>query len=113
MATYGSERSYPNRDIRFNVRVNESSVCLDERHGHYSLTLNRPHVLNAFHEEMLHEFVGALETITDPGQPLIVTGAGRAFCTGGDLKTYLRRLDDKEGLLRYFLSARRCTRTNS
>jgi enoyl-CoA hydratase len=92
-----------NQDIQFNVRVNETSVCLDERRGHYWLTLNRPHVLNAFDEEMLHEFVGALETITDSGQPLIITGAGRAFCTGGDLRAYLRRLDDQEGLRRYFL----------
>ncbi|MGI8960611.1 MAG: enoyl-CoA hydratase/isomerase family protein, partial [Bryobacteraceae bacterium] len=63
----------------------EGSICLNERHEHYWLTLNRPNVLNAFDEEMLHEFVGALETITDPGRPLIITGAGRAFCTGGDL----------------------------
>ncbi|MFL6351022.1 MAG: enoyl-CoA hydratase/isomerase family protein [Bryobacteraceae bacterium] len=85
------------------MRIKEGSVCLDERHGHYWLTLNRPNVLNAFDEEMLHEFVGALEAITDSGRPLIITGAGRAFCTGGDLKGYLRRLDDQEGLQRYFL----------
>jgi enoyl-CoA hydratase len=85
------------------VRVNDTSVCLDERDGHCWLTLNRPKALNAFDEEMLREFAGALETITDSGKPLIITGAGRAFCTGGDLKAYLRRLDDGEGLLRYFL----------
>jgi enoyl-CoA hydratase/carnithine racemase len=81
----------------------KASVCLDERQGNYWLTLNRPNILNAFDEEMLHEFRGALETITDSGQPLIITGAGRAFCTGGDLKAYLRRLDDQEGLRCYFL----------
>ena len=81
----------------------KGSVCLNERYRHYWLTLNRPDVLNAFDEEMLREFVGALEAITDSGQPLIITGAGRGFCTGGDLKAYLRRLDDAEGLRRYFL----------
>jgi enoyl-CoA hydratase/carnithine racemase len=91
------------QDIQFYVRVNEPSVCLEERHGHYWLTLNRPKVLNAFDEQMLRELVGALETIPDPGKPLIITGAGRAFCTGGDLKAYLRRLEDQEGLRRYFL----------
>jgi enoyl-CoA hydratase/carnithine racemase len=103
MAATASERSNRNQDIQFDVRVNETSVCLDERHGHYWLTLNRPKVLNAFDEEMLREFVGVLETIGYSGNPLIITGAGRAFCTGGDLKAYLRRLDDPEGLRRYFL----------
>lgn len=82
---------------------NETSVYLDERHGHYWLTLNRPQVLNAFDEEMLRELVAAVETITDSGKPLIITGAGRAFCAGGDLKAYLQRLDDPEGLRGYFL----------
>lgn len=67
------------------------------------MTLNRPAVLNAFDEEMLCQLVGAIERIVDSGKPLIITGAGRAFCTGGDLKAYLRRLDDQEGLRRYFL----------
>ena len=79
------------------------SVRLNECDGHYWLTLNRPKVLNAFDEEMLRELVRALETVTDSGQPLIITGAGRAFCTGGDLKAYFGRLDDQEALLRYFL----------
>lgn len=90
-------------DIQFDVSLNETSVCLDEREGHYWLTLNRPSVLNAFDEEMLGRLVGALERITDSGKPLMITGAGRAFCTGGDLKAYLRRLNDQEGLRRYFL----------
>jgi enoyl-CoA hydratase/carnithine racemase len=60
-------------------------------------------VLNAFDEEMLREFVGVLDTVTGSGQPLIITGAGRAFCTGGDLKAYVGRLDDPEALRRYFL----------
>jgi enoyl-CoA hydratase/carnithine racemase len=90
-------------DIQFDVRTNETSVCLEERDGHYWLTLNRPKVLNAFDEDMLHELLGTIETIEESGKPLIITGAGRAFCTGGDLKAYLRRLDDQEGLRRYFL----------
>ncbi len=79
------------------------SVCLDERHGYYWLTLNRPRVLNAFDEAMLRELVGVLDTIIGSGRPLIITGAGRAFSTGGDLKAYLGRLDDQEALRRYFL----------
>ena len=83
--------------------MNGGSVCLDERYGHHWMTLNRPTVLNAFDEELLRELLAALETITGSEQPLIITGAGRAFCTGGDLKAYLNRLDDHEALRRYFL----------
>jgi enoyl-CoA hydratase len=78
------------------------SVYLEERHGYYWLTLNRPRVLNAFDEEMLRELRAALDT-SNSGNPLIITGAGRAFCTGGNLKAYLARLDDQESLERYFL----------
>jgi enoyl-CoA hydratase/carnithine racemase len=83
--------------------IHESSVCLSELGGEYWLTLNRPNVLNAFDEKMLRELLAALKSITDSGRPLIITGAGRAFCTGGDLKAYLGNLDDSEGLRRYFL----------
>ena len=83
--------------------LTSGSVCLDERHGYYWLTLNRPQVLNAFDEAILREFIAVLDTIADSGQPLMITGAGRAFCTGGDLKAYLHNLDDQELLRRYFL----------
>lgn len=83
--------------------LSNASVCLDERDGYCWLTLNRPQVLNAFDEATLRELLGVLDTISGSGQPLIITGAGRAFCTGGDLKAYLARLDDQEALRRYFL----------
>jgi enoyl-CoA hydratase len=83
--------------------LTSGSICLDERHGFYWLTLNRPQVLNAFDEDTLREFVNVLDSISGAGQPLIITGAGRAFCAGGDLKAYLNRLDDQEALRRYFL----------
>ncbi len=80
----------------------ESAVRLEEREGNYWLTLNRPHLLNAFDEPMLRDLVRTVQQIDDPGRPLIITGAGRAFCTGGDLKSYFARLDDHDGLRRYF-----------
>jgi len=62
-----------------------------ERHGDHVLlvTLNRPEVLNAIDAAMgqaLHELVMALQH--DPGnlRAVVLTGAGRAFCTGADLK---------------------------
>src|SRR5271165_650483 len=53
------------------------------------LTLNRPDRLNAFSPEMLQALSEALQRLGgDPGVGVIViTGAGRGFCAGGDVKT--------------------------
>ena len=51
------------------------------------LTLNRPERLNALTHEMFDELVAALRTLdADDGSDVIVlTGAGRGFCAGGDM----------------------------
>jgi enoyl-CoA hydratase/carnithine racemase len=53
-----------------------------------TITLNRPESLNAFTDTMLTEWVDAIETAkTDPKvRVLIVTGAGRGFCSGMNVK---------------------------
>lgn len=53
------------------------------------ITLNRPDVLNALNVELYTELRRALvEAENDPEiQIPIITGAGRAFCVGADLKT--------------------------
>ncbi len=52
------------------------------------LTLNRPDRLNAFSPEMIAGLMAALERLgADPDVGAIVlTGAGRGFCVGGDVK---------------------------
>ncbi|MBV9202522.1 MAG: enoyl-CoA hydratase/isomerase family protein, partial [Alphaproteobacteria bacterium] len=52
------------------------------------LTLNRPERLNAFSPAMLQGLREALTRWgTDPGiGAIVVTGAGRGFCAGGDVK---------------------------
>ena len=51
------------------------------------ITLQRPAQLNAYTPRMCAELVTALETYwnDDSSRVLIVTGAGRAFCSGGDV----------------------------
>lgn len=51
------------------------------------LTLNRPKTLNAMNRGLFDELLHALDQITDPGtaRVLVITGAGRAFCSGADL----------------------------
>jgi enoyl-CoA hydratase len=52
------------------------------------VTLDRPHVLNAINQELLDDFVAATQRLeTDPAvRAVILTGAGRAFSAGFDLK---------------------------
>ncbi len=54
------------------------------------LTLNRPDALNAFGHAMATEILDALDRIRrDPGVGcLVLAGAGRAFCGGGDVKGF-------------------------
>jgi enoyl-CoA hydratase/carnithine racemase len=55
-----------------------------------TITLNRPDVLNAFDFRMLRELARACEDASwdDELRVVVVTGAGRAFCVGADLKSW-------------------------
>jgi 2-(1,2-epoxy-1,2-dihydrophenyl)acetyl-CoA isomerase len=51
------------------------------------LTLSRPSVLNALTGALLQELAAALAEAADPGvRAVVLTGAGRAFCVGQDLR---------------------------
>ena len=51
-----------------------------------TLTLDRPDKLNALIPEMKEGFEEALTKATEPGvKALLLRGAGRAFCAGGDI----------------------------
>ena len=58
------------------------------------ITLNRPDVLNAAHEEMHAELAGVWADVSsDPDTKVaVVTGAGRAFSAGGDLAMVERQI---------------------
>jgi enoyl-CoA hydratase/carnithine racemase len=55
-----------------------------------TITLNRPEVLNAFDFRMLRELARACEDASwdDSIRVVVLTGAGRAFCVGADLKSW-------------------------
>jgi 2-(1,2-epoxy-1,2-dihydrophenyl)acetyl-CoA isomerase len=52
-----------------------------------TVSLNRPEALNAMTAELLEQLLTALEELADGRVRVVVlTGAGRAFCAGGDLR---------------------------
>jgi enoyl-CoA hydratase/carnithine racemase len=55
-----------------------------------TIRLNRPEVLNAFDFQMLREIARACEDASwdDEIRVVVVTGTGRAFCVGADLKAW-------------------------
>ena len=67
----------------------EQELILEDRKDQVAvLTLNRPEVMNSFNFEMLRALRLRMETLRfDPEiRVVIVTGAGKAFCAGADLK---------------------------
>ena len=64
------------------------AVVLEHRHeGVATLVMNRPDKLNALNTELAAELNAALERVAsdDSVRVVVITGAGRAFCAGGDL----------------------------
>ena len=58
--------------------------------GVLTLSLNRPAQLNAFTVEMANELTAAFERASedDAVGAIVVTGNGRAFCAGADMRWY-------------------------
>ena len=71
----------------------EQPILVERRAGYYVVTLNRPYRLNAFNEAMHHALKRALdEAESDDGcRALLLTGAGRGFCSGQDLNDRLSK----------------------
>jgi len=67
--------------------TDESPLLVERAEGYHVLTLNRPERLNAFTEELHRLLRAALQAAGDDEscRALLLTGAGRAFCTGQDL----------------------------
>src|SRR6266403_1275935 len=93
----------------------------DPYHGVATITLNRPDRLNALTFDVYRELRDAFRTLDDePGvRAVIITGAGRAFCSGGDVEDIIGALfaRDDAGLLEFtrltcdlILAMRQCRR---
>lgn len=65
-----------------------NSILLEIKNGVATITLNRPEVFNSFNREMalqLQDTLDACET-NDAVRAIVLTGNGKAFCAGQDLK---------------------------
>lgn len=64
------------------------AVIYQKRENVGIITFNRPHRLNAINQALLKGFIHQLQNVQqDPDvRSVILTGAGRAFCAGEDLK---------------------------
>jgi 2-(1,2-epoxy-1,2-dihydrophenyl)acetyl-CoA isomerase len=63
-------------------------LLLDINNGIATITLNRPEVFNAFNTEQSYELQDALKQVARDNavRVVVLTGAGKAFCAGQDLK---------------------------
>src|ERR1700758_3942896 len=64
-----------------------------------TITLNRPDVMNAFNGALHSGLRDALKEARDPEvRAIVITGAGRGFCAGQDLKEFSEMSDVGDGL---------------
>ena len=63
-------------------------LILEKKGNISTITLNRPDVFNAFNDEQSYELQDALKAVKkdEETRVVILTGAGKAFCSGQDLK---------------------------
>jgi len=77
------------------MNESDNSILVENESGVRTITLHRPDVLNAFNAGLL----AALgEAVREAGEDeavrcVLLTGAGRAFCSGQDLAEYAGHLD--------------------
>lgn len=69
--------------------MRERSVLLDRKGAVAILTLNRPDSLNALSPELLDELLARLDEVDADRsiRAMVLTGTGRGFCSGMDLKS--------------------------
>src|SRR5438045_740852 len=75
------------------TEVETRSVLLEIRNRTAYITLNRPEVFNAFNDDQSFALQDALKQAAKDTEVrvIILTGAGKAFCSGQDLKDIAKR----------------------
>jgi len=70
------------------MREEYETILIQKQAGVAKITLNRPENLNAQSPQMMDEMNSALDEIEkdEATKVLVISGAGRAFCAGGDIE---------------------------
>lgn len=92
------------------VQVSDDAPVLARRDGPVlEVTLNRPDCLNAVSRPLYERLVDELEAVEgdDDVRCVILTGAGRAFCAGADLKAHAHGPPDPAERTSYIDAAQR------
>ncbi|MCA1638708.1 MAG: enoyl-CoA hydratase/isomerase family protein [Acidobacteria bacterium] len=67
------------------------------------ITMNRPDALNALSLQLTKDLGESIrKAISDEARAVVLTGAGRAFCSGGDLRE-MQTMWKREGRIEAFL----------
>src|SRR6266851_1394892 len=81
------------------------SFLYEQRDGIATITLNRPERLNAITFEVYREMTDLFASLCDEKdvRVVVITGAGRAFCSGGDVRDIIGDLQGRAaaGLLEF------------
>jgi enoyl-CoA hydratase len=76
--------------------MSENTAVLTEKRDRVLLiTLNRPEAMNSINGDLSHGLMAAIEMLNDDADLTtgVLTGAGRGFCAGMDLKAFARGED--------------------
>ena len=80
--------------------MNDQTIIYDLTDGVAVITLNRPTVMNALSTDLRREIQVAIRRAEAEARVLVLTGAGRAFCSGQDLGDVDIDTVDLEAVLR-------------
>src|SRR6266571_4964117 len=85
--------------------ISPTTFLYEQRDGVATITLNRPERLNALTFESYRELIDTFAALRDEKdvRAVVITGAGRAFCSGGDVHDIIAELFKRnmEGLLEF------------
>lgn len=85
--------------------ISPKSFLYEAHDGIATVTLNRPERLNALTFEVYRELTDTFAQLRSEKsvRVVVITGAGRAFCSGGDVRDIIGKLQgrDAEGLLEF------------
>jgi len=92
------------------MEMENSHVLVQFEDGVAIVTLNRPEAMNALSDPLKDALMDTMPRLDGDGsvRAIVITGAGKAFCAGGDLQGFKRRYEEfrsREGSIDYFSNA--------